>query len=177
MNLNKHKAEIARFVQRGDFEATKEGILIHGDIIARGTYRFRIRDEEWEEGDNLVPTEGLNHMLGVTLHNDARFATWYVAPYSGAVSPAANWTAANFTATASEITSNTEGYSQSVRQTAVFAAAASSAIVTSADATFTIACTTSINLNVAAQQADTVQVDARGAGNGERGVCTRHNGA
>lgn len=147
MNLKKHKAEIAQFVQKGDFVPTPEGILVHGDLMAKGRYRFRIRDEEWEEGDNLVTAEGILHTLGVTLNNASRFATWYIAPYAGAVSPASTWTAANFASTASEITSGTEGYSESVRQTAVFATPATGAIATSANATFTIACTTSINLN------------------------------
>ena len=147
MNLNKHTAEIAQFVQKGDFASTPEGILVHGDILAKGRYRFRIRDEEWEEGNNLVTAEGILHTLGVTLNNATRFATWYIAPYSGAVSPASTWTAANFASTATEITSNSEGYSEAIRQTAVFGTPATNAIATTANATFTIACTTSINLN------------------------------
>lgn len=51
---------------------------------------------------NLVPTEGLNHFLGVTLKGATQQASWYLAPFEGNYSPTAGITAATFAATATE---------------------------------------------------------------------------
>lgn len=66
---------------------------------------------------NLIPTEGLEHFLDVTLGGASQLTTWYLALFEGNVSPAATWTGANFTANATENTSETEGYSGSNRLT------------------------------------------------------------
>lgn len=99
--------------------------------------------------DNLLPTEGLNNVLDVWLGAVAKPAGWYIALYSGAVAPAANWTAANFAANATEITSQTEGYSEATRPQFTPAAAAANGVIDNigSEAEYTIVCTTSINVN------------------------------
>jgi hypothetical protein len=66
-----------------------------------------------EEVDNLIPNEGLNHLLDVTLKAGAANATWYVSLYTGSYDPAINGgatlTAATYSAAVSELTSGYTG--------------------------------------------------------------------
>jgi len=55
-----------------------------------------------EAVDNLMPTQGLNHMLNVVLKGSSQFATWYIGLYKGAYTPNAGDTAANISANANE---------------------------------------------------------------------------
>lgn len=53
---------------------------------------------------NLVPTEGLNHILNTVLKAGAQATSWYVSIFEGNYTPTAGITAATFTATAGECT-------------------------------------------------------------------------
>ena len=59
--------------------------------------------------------EGLAHLLNVAMGGKAKASGYYLALFGGATAPAANWTAANFAAVASEIVSVTEGYTNATR--------------------------------------------------------------
>lgn len=99
--------------------------------------------------DNILPTEGLNNVCDTWLGSVAKAAGWYIALYSGAVTPAANWTASNFAANATEITSQTEGYGEATRPQFVASGAAAGGSIDNigSEASYTIVCTTSINVN------------------------------
>ena len=99
------------------FEITPEGIYFprHG-VLAAGEYFGRVNGGVWEkEGDNLIPTEGLAHLLNVALGSTAKPAGYYLAIFSGSAAPAANWTAASFAAVANEIVSMAEGHTGATR--------------------------------------------------------------
>lgn len=51
---------------------------------------------------NLVPTEGLNHMLNVVLKGAAQVPTWYIGLYEGDYTPVPSITAATLPAAATE---------------------------------------------------------------------------
>lgn len=88
----------------------------HSGKVAKGEYFGRVNGGEWvKEGDNIIPIEGLAHLLNVSLGSKAKEAGYYIALFSGSATPAANWTAASFAATANEIVSMTEGYSNPTR--------------------------------------------------------------
>lgn len=115
-NLRKYGRDFLRWVDRGLVEHTDEGTLLGGAVMARGMYRvFSEEGDLLEEKSNVVPTEGLNYFITTGLLGGPPVAKWYLALFSGAVTPDATWTAATFPATASEITSNTEGYSNPTR--------------------------------------------------------------
>ena len=57
---------------------------------------------------NLVPTQGLTHILDVVCKGGAQTPTWYVAPYEGNFTPSAPDTAASLPAAAVECTAYTE---------------------------------------------------------------------
>lgn len=146
-----HQKDIAQFVKNGDFETTPEGLLIHRSILARGRYTHSVNGKDERVDHNLIPAEGIAYILGAALGATSKITAWYLTVFSGAVNPAANWTAANFTANATEITSATEGYSNATRP-AWTAGAVSAGVIgnLASKATFNIVCTTSVNISGAA---------------------------
>lgn len=154
----KHIPEMKRALARGDYEQTDGGILVKGGVMARGVYTARVDGEIVGRYHNLVPMEGLNYFLGVGMAGDAAATGFYMALFSGAVSPASNWTAANFAANATEITSSTEGYSNATRPQWIPGAPASGVIDNAGNlATYNIVCTTSINIAGAAILTDSAK--------------------
>lgn len=101
-----------------DYISNEDGSITTGQgITAKGEYFDRINDGEWTRTENLIPTEGLAHILNVALGTTPKPASYHLALFSAAAQPAANWTAASFASTASEIVSMTEGYSAATRPT------------------------------------------------------------
>jgi hypothetical protein len=70
------------------------------------SYRLRIThtDGRVEESvdHNLIPIEGLNHMMSVTFKGATAVPTWYLALFEGNYTPTTNDTAATFAANATE---------------------------------------------------------------------------
>ena len=114
MNL---RQELAADIAAERFDVTANGIYFpRQGVVANGEYFGRVNGGAWaKEGDNLIPTEGLAHILNVALGTAAKPAGLYLALFSGATAPAANWGAASFAAVASEIVSQTEGYKAATR--------------------------------------------------------------
>lgn len=82
---------------------------------AAGEYFDRVNGGEWQRIPNLIVNEGLAHILNVAMGSTPKPTGYYIALFSGATAPAANWTASNFAATAGEIVSLTEGYTAATR--------------------------------------------------------------
>lgn len=61
-----------------------------------------------EDVSNLIPTEGLNYLLGTALTGVAQSSTWYIALFEGNYTPVAGVTAATFPADATECTAYAE---------------------------------------------------------------------
>jgi len=105
-------------VSAKDYTNNEDGSITTGQgITAKGEYYDRINGGEWTRTENLIPTEGLAHILNVALGTTPKPASYHLALFSAAAQPAANWTAASFASTASEIVSMTEGYSSATRPT------------------------------------------------------------
>lgn len=114
MNL---RTELARELHAERFDLTPSGVYFpRPGVLVGGEYFGRVNGGEWEkEGDNLIVTEGMAHMLNVALGTTAKPAGYFLAISSGATPPAANWTAGSYAATASEIVSMTEGHTGATR--------------------------------------------------------------
>jgi hypothetical protein len=166
--IMKHRKEFAAALRAGKFEITKDGLVFPNQQVGvKGTYFI---GEENEESGNILPDESLIAMLNTQFGASAKPAAWYIALFSGAITPIAGWTAANFSANSSEIISTTEGYSQATRPQYTPAVAAADAIDNLASkATFTIACTTSVVITGAALLSSNV----RGGTAGILGSATR----
>lgn len=147
------RAAAAAALAKGDYQLTDDGILFpRQGILANGEYFGRVNGGDWEkEGDNLITTEGLAHLLNVSMGATAKPAGYFLALFSGAAAPAANWTAASFAAAASEITSMTEGYTAATRPAWTGGTATGGQIDNMASvASVTIATASSLNVTGAA---------------------------
>lgn len=108
--------ELAKAIKHDHYDLTPEGIYFPKQgVMASGEYFDRINGGEWERTPNLIVTEGLAHILSVAFGATPKPAGYFLALFSGAAAPAANWTAASFAAVASEIVSMTEGYTSPTR--------------------------------------------------------------
>jgi hypothetical protein len=150
MNFLRHAKEFATAFRRHQYEITDDGAFFFPAqrVFASGVYHHRIRGKtDWEASRNLLPTEGLNFLLDSFVASHAAIPL-YMSLYAGAISPAANWTALSYPATASEIVSSAEGYTESVRQTWVAVAAVTATKDNYASpAAFTIATASALNVN------------------------------
>ena len=75
-------------------------------------YTFEVIDKlgrviDTFEEHNLMPTEGLNHMLSAVFKAATQVPTWYIGLYEGNYTPAGTDTAATFPAAATESTAYT----------------------------------------------------------------------
>jgi hypothetical protein len=115
--IKRHATEFLRYLRNRQFERTENGGILfpRAGIVARGAYFDSVNGAPFQlAGHNLVVNQGLEHFLGVTLTSVSQITTWYLAIFNGAASPAATWTAANFAANATEITTE---YDEANRQT------------------------------------------------------------
>lgn len=159
----KHNKEVAGFLANGDYEVTEEGLLIHRAIMAKGLYTHSVNGEDLRKDSNLIPAEGIAYILDAALGAGSQITSWYLAVFSGNVEPATNWTAANFTANASEIVSNTEGYSNATRPAWTPGAVSSGVIGNiSSKATFDIICTSAITISGAAMLSNNIKGGTNG---------------
>lgn len=155
--MNKH--DLQDDLQAGNYEATEQGVYFPKQgIVARGEYFDRINGGEWQTTGNLVVNEGLTHLLNVALGSTAKPAGYYLALFSGATAPAANWTAANFASVASEIVSMTEGYTNATRPSWTPANTSTNSIDNFASvASLTIATAATLNVTGAAMLTNSVR--------------------
>jgi hypothetical protein len=142
--LMKYRQEFARYIRNFQYELSPAGIFFpKANVIARGVYKDYINGQLAGVTPNLVVAEGLNFALSVLLLDGSQIAAanWYLGLGSGGTTPATGWTGGNVATNFSEITSTTQGYSETNRQ--VFTGAAntgnSSVDNSVAKAVFTIA--------------------------------------
>jgi hypothetical protein len=72
-------------------EVVKDGIVIDSEVA-----------------HNLLPTEGINHLLNVAMKSGSANATWYIGLFEGNYTPLASDTAATFPTLATETTTYDE---------------------------------------------------------------------
>lgn len=152
-DLITHGKALASDVQRGKTELTDDGgIFISGaGVVLRGTYFHEVNGKDLRIDKNLLTTEGLNYLLTTGLKDGTKAASWYLSIFAANYTPVAALTAASYPATASEIVSATEGYSESTRQVWTPGAVASGAVDNlAAKANFTIVTAGSLTVNGAA---------------------------
>ena len=152
-SLLKHAAEFRRYIANGQYEITDAGSVRFARAAAegRGFYVHDINGQDERVDPNLLPDEGLIYLLSVGLNNGAKLSTWYLSLYAANYTPLAALTAASYPATASEITSNTEGYTESTRPIWTPTAPTTPLIDNLANkAAFTIATASSLTINGAA---------------------------
>ncbi len=151
-DLQKHAGEFGRYLRNNQFEITGDGIAFPKAMaIAQGGYLHDVNGLDEQFDPNLLPDEGLVYLLSVGLNNGAKLAAWYLSIYSGNYTPLAALTAASYPATAAEITSSSEGYTEATRPVWTPTAPTTPLIDNLANkAAFTIATASSLTVNGAA---------------------------
>lgn len=151
-DLMKHKPEFMKAFQGRKYEWTDEGDLWfpqqHSLVKADGIFTHWVNGEDMRQDHNMWVTEGRNHALDVVFGSGTQSTTWYLAPFTGNVSVASTWTAANFASNATENTSTSEGYTNATRPAWTINGAASSGSVTnsSSPTTFTFASASTVTV-------------------------------
>lgn len=120
--LASHGAEFRRAVNNGKFEVSDTGLLFPAQkLTVGGVFGVAVNDGEFEYAPNRVVDDSINFIIDLILNGGTPIPTWYIAQFSGNVTPAANLTAATFPATCTEFT----GYQETVRQEYIVPNAAS----------------------------------------------------
>src|SRR5574337_834644 len=131
-DLMKHMPEFRRAFQGHKYEFTEDGGILFPaqKAICHGLFIHSVNGEDERSDKNMWVTEGRNHALDVVFGAGTQATSWYLALFTGDVSVASTWTAANFAANATENTSTAEGYTNSTRPAWTKDAAASSGSIT-----------------------------------------------
>lgn len=159
-----HKS-LAQAIENNQYEVTEDGLYFpEQNIKATGEYFDRVNGGDWVCNKNLIPTEGLAHILNVALGTTPKPASYHLALFSGSAAPAANWNAANFASVASEIVSMTEGYTSPTRPAWITVNTATGSIDNMVSvATVTIATTSQLNVTGAAVLTNSTKGGTTGA--------------
>ena len=158
--MNRHTLEASRLIDAHDFELCEDGIYLPKMKAALiGEYIL----DDGTIAPNRIVNEGYAYLLSTGLMGTSPQTAWYLALYSGNYTPTATLTAATFNATATEITSLTNGYSETTRPQWTPGAVADGQVDNvNARANFTIATTSSVTVRGAAMLSRNV----RGSGAG-----------
>ena len=170
-DLTKHAGEFLNALQTNRYERTEDGIFFPGaNVEAVGIYTHDVNGLDVRHDRNKLTDQGLMHMLNVEFHTTAKITAWYIALWGGNITPQADYTAANFATNASEIVSNTEGYTETTRQLYQSSASVMGTVdslpgivqASAMRAAFTIATATSLTVYGAALLSSNVKGDTAG---------------
>ena len=163
-DLKKHAREFKGYLDTHQYDVTDEGILFpKAGALASGEYFYDSNGANPESTANLLPTQGLNYLLETSLRNGAQQTQWYLAIFSGAYTPVSGVTAATFTSAATEITSASEGYTETTRRPWNSVVASGGVTDNVADrAAFTIASANEVTIRGAALLSDPVKGGTNG---------------
>lgn len=99
------RADALRALRTHKYDVTESGIFIPGaKALIHGHFEAAANDEPFDVAANLIVTEGLNKFLSDTLDGATPNTAHYIAIHSGASTPDAAWTSANYAANATELT-------------------------------------------------------------------------
>lgn len=163
-DLKKHAREFKGYIDTHQYDVTDEGIFFpKAGALASGEYFYDSNGANPESTANLLPTQGLNYLLETSLRNGAQQTQWYLAIFSGAYTPVAGVTASTFTSSATEITSASEGYTETTRRPWTSVAASGGVTDNVADrAAFTIASANEVTIRGAALLSDPIKGGTNG---------------
>lgn len=120
-NLGRFAAEAARAIRNFKYELTDDGrvYLSASRTLMGGVFRHALAPAgivdyngnpifgPWAIDPNRMVTEGLIHILNTSLGGQSQISQYYLAPFSGNVTPAADWKGSTFTSQATEFTAYT----------------------------------------------------------------------
>lgn len=99
---------VARDIRNHAYEKTENGILLPGSrLFIGGAFKHALNDEPAAIDANLFVNQGLDYLLNAAFGGGAQIPAFYLAPFSGNVTPVATWQASNFATNATEFTAYT----------------------------------------------------------------------
>ena len=103
-------AGLAREVRNFNYDVTDNGVYFpRSRLYIGGSFRVTGGDGEATIDPNTFTNEGLDYLLNAAFGGGAAITQFFLAPFSGNVTPNAGWTAASFPGTATEFTAYTAG--------------------------------------------------------------------
>ena len=128
---------VARDIRNHAYEVTDTGIHIPGSrLFIGGAFKHSVNGGPATIDANLFTTQGLNYLLDAAFSAAAQVPQFFIAPFSGNVTPVGTWDGSNFTANATEFIA----YTETTRPQWVEAGASAAAIGnTASQAVFTLA--------------------------------------
>lgn len=109
--LGRFAAEAARALRNFKYEMAQDGrVFLSGSkVFVGGVFSHAHAPagagfSPWAIDPNRLVTEGLIHILNSALGGQSQTAQYYLAPFSGNVTPGADWKGSNFASQATEFT-------------------------------------------------------------------------
>lgn len=111
LNLSKNAlAGLAREARNLSYEVAEGGVLFpKSRLFIGGSFRVTDANGDITVDPNLFTNEGLDYLLNAAFGGGAAITQFFLAPFSGNVTPNSGWTAALFPSTATEFTAYTAG--------------------------------------------------------------------
>jgi len=109
----KYWRDLYRHFRNFNYDVNERGELLIAHATIKGVYQVTAPDGlGTQKYPNLLTTEGINYLLSAAIGNGTRYTAFYLAPFSGNITLADTLTAATFSSTATELTTQ---YSQATR--------------------------------------------------------------
>lgn len=156
----KHAREFLRHIRNHKWERAGDGglLITPAHALITNYYEHDLNGLDEQRDYNLLTVEGLTYLLTAGFYNGTKLASWYLSIYGGNYTPTSGLTQASYPATASELTSGSEGYSNATRPAWSLAAPASgSATNVASKAAFTIATASSVTIYGAALHSESTK--------------------
>jgi hypothetical protein len=113
----KYWRELARLFRNYKWERNDDGDILIGHATIGGVFECDAPDGLGVvRTNNLITTEGCNYLLSAGIAGGTQYTTFYITPFSGNVAVTDALTAANFTTTQTELTTQ---YTETTRVTFV----------------------------------------------------------
>jgi hypothetical protein len=114
-DLIRHRRELQQAIRNKHYEVSPHGILFpRMKAFIGGVFTTWLNGRDPQTDPNIIPTEGLNHILTTIAKNGTPVSPWYVALFSGNITPGATMTHTGGTAFATVATEFTD-YDEATR--------------------------------------------------------------
>ena len=108
MKIDKHLPELRRAIRNNKQEFTESGLVVPSmGLFAGFACETTVNGADPQLTHNLLTLEGRRYLIAAAVTGGTQTTQFYIAPFTGNVTPADGWTAATFTATATEYTDYT----------------------------------------------------------------------
>jgi len=157
---------VIRALEKGRCEQISDNALLvpGSNIIISGEYYHSVNGKDHQTSKNLLPEEGIHHILDSALGNNAAQITqWYMALHINTTAPVGTNTMSNYESIYNELKSQSEGYVELARPQWIPTASVAGATDNyGARAVYTIATATNVTVGGCALMSSSPKASAAG---------------